>query len=468
MRIALVNTNRIVPPIAPIGLEYIAEVMSIERHDVLILDLCWEEEWQSAIASFFNDKSCDLIGVTLRNTDDCAFTTRQSFVDEFSDIVDEIRKCTNGLIVVGGVGFSTLPEEILRQSDADIGIWGDGEFAFTELARRLDRGLDWGKIPNLIWKQNERIHKNPPRFHSLDHLPSISRRWIENVRYFREGGQIGFETKRGCNRNCIYCADPIARGKQIRSRQPKVVADELTDLLEQGIDHLHTCDSEFNIPEEHATEICKEIIRRGLGDHIHWYAYCTPRPFSIELAKLMRRSGCVGINFGVDNGDDTMLRRLKRDFTSDDILNAARFCREVGILVMFDLLLGSPGESRESIVKTIELMKRADPDSVGVVIGVRVYPGTELAELVKRNHLRMGLCGSATLIGSLFFLEPEVSPFVSELLDKLIAGDQRFLFFNPENPNKNYNYNANQRLVEAIRSGYRGAYWDILRRIEGE
>jgi len=164
------------------------------------------------------------------------------------------------------------------------------------------------------------------------------------------------------------------------------------------------------------------------------------------------------------------LRRLKREFTPADILNATRTCKEEGIAVMLDLLLGSPGESRDSIIRTIELMRRAEPDRVGVAVGVRVYPGTELADVVMqegpREGLREGLVGGDNSMDPLFFIEPSIAPFAFELLDQLIGDDRRFLFFDPSRPDRNYNYNANQRLVDAIKKGYRGAYWDILRRYE--
>jgi radical SAM superfamily enzyme YgiQ (UPF0313 family) len=233
-------------------------------------------------------------------------------------------------------------------------------------------------------------------------------------------------------------------------RPPVAVADELERLLEQGIDHLHTCDGEFNLPAWHALEVCGEITRRGLGTKLRWYAYCTPAFFSRELAAAMREAGCAGIDFGADNGDAAMLERLRRGFTPDDILNAARWSKEVGMSVMLDLLLGSPGETRESLIRSMELMKRSQADRVGVSVGVRVYPGTQLARQVEPG----------------VFLEPQVAPFVYELLDTLIGDDPRFLFFDPSKPDKNYNYNANQRLVAAIAQGYRGAYWDILRRLE--
>jgi hypothetical protein len=212
--------------------------------------------------------------------------------------------------------------------------------------------------------------------------------------------------------------------------------------------------------------VCKEIIHRDLGDKLRWYAYCSPVPFSGELAKLMRRAGCVGINFGVDNGDEEMLRQLRRSFTPDDILKASHSCKEAGIAVMLDLLLGSPGETKESIIRTIELMRRVRPDRVGVSLGVRVYSGTELANLVMPEELREGLVGGDGPLEPLFFIEPRIAPFAFELLDELIGDDRRFFFFDPSRPGRNYNYNANQLLVDAVRKGYRGAYWDILRRYE--
>jgi hypothetical protein len=97
---------------------------------------------------------------------------------------------------------------------------------------------------------------------------------------------------------------------------------------------------------------------------------------------------------------------------------------------------------------------------------VRVYPGTELARQVKSEGRQEGLVGGGKGAEPLFFLEPLIAPFVFDLLDELIGVDRRFFFFDPSRPEQNYNYNANQRLSEAIRKGYRGAYWDILRRYE--
>lgn len=464
MRIALVNTNRITPPIAPLGLEYVAEVLCASGKEVDILDLSWEERWETAVATFFGNREYGLIGVTVRNTDDCSFATRESFLPSIAAIVDSIRKHTEAPIVLGGVGFSVMPEMVLARCGLEAGIWGEGEFPLACLADRLEKGRPGDDIPGLVVRQGGGWRRNPGAFRPLAGLPPMGRGFLDNRRYFREGGQAGIETKRGCPRRCIYCADPVAKGRRVRVRPPRDVVDELARLVAMGIDHVHTCDSEFNIPGEHAVAVCREIVRRGLGERLRWYTYCAPLPFTREMADLLRRAGCAGINFGTDSGDDRMLRVLGRHFRAEDILRTARLCRDAGITVMCDLLIGAPGETRESIVRTIGVMKEAKADRVGVAVGVRVYPETELAGRIVDGDGKKGLVGGDDLSNPVFFVDPGVASFVSGLLEDLTRDDDRFLFFDPGKPGKNYNYNANRVLAEAIRAGYRGAYWDILRR----
>ena len=456
------------PPVAPIALDYLAEALHATGHAVQLLDLCWEEDPESAIGRFFRNSSFGLVGMTLRNTDDCAFTSGQSFLPGFVELVKMVRENSDAPIVLGGVGFSVMPEQVLDLSVADLGVWGEGEFVLPDLAGRLENNEPHQDLPGLVWRENGKWRRNPPCWRSLIDLPAMSRTVVDNRRYFRHGGQAGFETKRGCSGRCIYCADPVAKGNCVRLRPPSAVADEIERLIEQGIDVLHTCDGEFNIPEKHALDVCREIAGRGLGGTLRWYAYCAPAPFSPELAGAMRDAGCVGIDFGADNGSATMLRRLGRAFRPDDILNAARRAKEQGITVMLDLLLGAPGESRESIEETVAIVRQADPARAGVSLGVRVYPGTELAAQVASGDYANGLSGGNHPFEPVFFLEPQIAPFVFDWLNELIGDDKRFLFYDPTRPKQNYNYNANQRLVEAIQKGCRGAFWDILRRYESE
>jgi hypothetical protein len=135
--------------------------------------------------------------------------------------------------------------------------------------------------------------------------------------------------------------------------------------------------------------------------------------------------------------------------------------------------LGGPRETKESLSRTIHAMKEVSPHRVGAALGIRVFPGTRLADMVLRSgpvesnrNLHGAVEDNKRLFRPVFYLSAELGENVPQYLEQLIDNDQRFLFMKPPQAgDMNYNYNDNSRLVEAIRQGYRGAFWDILRRV---
>ncbi|HUU55388.1 MAG TPA: radical SAM protein [Armatimonadota bacterium] len=473
--VLLINTNRLRPAVGPIGLDYTADTLRERGVEVRLLDLCFEEEVEQAIASVLSATEPLLVGLTLRNTDDCYLASGEDFVPEFAGVVGSVRRYTEAPLVVGGSGYSVFPEAILGVSGADFGIAGEGEVALAELAGAVESGGGVAEVPGLVWREGGEVRRNAPWLGDISGRPRRERALVDNERYFAEGGQAGVETKRGCDRGCIYCADPLGKGRRVRMRTPEQVAEEFETLLARGIDHFHLCDSEFNVPERHARACISALKERGIGARARWYGYAKP-PIGTALAAEMRAAGCVGMNFGADSGDDEMLARLGRDFRVEDLEETARACREAGIVFMYDLLLGGPGETRETAARTIEVMKGISPDRVGVSLGVRVYPGTRLAEMVRtegpmeRNpNLRGAVEGNATFLRPVFYLSAELGEEAAQYVAGLVGGDRRFFFPTAESGAEAYNYSDNERLVKAIEAGYRGAYWDILRRLgEGE
>ncbi|HID11354.1 MAG TPA: radical SAM protein [Candidatus Latescibacteria bacterium] len=476
MKVLLVNPNRMRPVVAPLALEYIVQGLRGEGIEYDILDLAFSEDPRADIARYFSGNSPAAIGVTVRNTDDCYYLSGDFVLERTKEITDEIRRHTDVPLILGGVGFSAMPEAVISYLKADFGIVGEGEEAFPRLLRALRGDGDLSEVPGLIYRTEDGLVRNPIRYIDLGERNLSHRGAVDNLRYFCEGGMAGFETKRGCDRRCIYCLDPVSKGRWVRLRPPEDVADEIERLLSMGITHFHTCDSEFNVPEFHAVAVCEELVRRGLGDKIKWYAYASPRPFSEELASLMKRAGCVGIDFGVDHGDEGMLERLGRDFGPEALEKAVGLCRRYGIVCMFDLLLGGPGETGNTLRGAIEQMLRLAPDRVGVALGVRLYPNTRLAELVveegftpENPNLRGQVDDNPDWLRPVFYLSRDLGENPAEYVGGIIRGDKRFFFPSREDIRRNYNYNENQVLVEAIQRGYRGAFWDILRRLaEGE
>lgn len=472
--IALINPNTIEPPIAPLGLEYIAEACREQGMSVQVLDLCFESNAHAALKTRLSE-DVSLVGMTLRNTDTCLMLNHRSFIEPLRDMIQTVRTVTEAPVVVGGAGFSVAPGAVLEKTGADYGIIGDGEVALAELARAAADGKSPADVAGCVWREGGVFRRNEPQWPDLSGRPGLRRDMVDIRRYFREGGQIGLETSRGCNRHCTYCVDPFSKGRRVRRRSPGAVADEIENLLARGADVYHLCDSEFNLDEAHARAVCEALIDRGLGDHIGWYGYLAPRPFSTELAQLMKRAGCDGINFGADSGSDAMLRRLGRSFTRADVISDVAACREAGITVMLDLLIGAPKETPETAAESIDMVKQADPDCAGISLGVRLYPGTAVTAQLREEgplHATEGIISdndSETdhMLTPVFYISPDLgnSDEAIGLLDEYIAGDERF-FFGGSEDDRDYNYDQNAVLVEAIADGARGAYWDILRRLK--
>ena len=471
-RILLVNPNEMKPPVAPIGLDYIASALASAGFEVDLIDLCFASSFEEALDAYFKDYDPLAIGITVRNTDDCYYLSQDFIVPRIKEIGDYIKSKTHRPIILGGVGFSVMPEPIMAYLELELGIWGDGEIVLPAVVKKIARGEDFFGTPGLIYRKEGKYHCNAPQLPELLDFPLPIREAVDNPRYFREGGMGSVETKRGCEQQCIYCADPLAKGRKYRLRSPSVVADEIEALLAQGVYNLHLCDSEFNLPYHHAVEICKGIIRRGFGEKLSWYAYLSPVPFTEELARLMLQAGCKGINFGVDHGEDRMLNNLGRPFTSADIKKTATICHLLEIPFMYDLLLGGPGENKESLSTTITMMKEINPSRVGISAGVRIYPGTRLAEIAMEDIHTGGanLQGFITpgFFNPVFYVSSELRDELFPSIASLVRGDERFFFGGGEETEANYNYNDNSILMEAIKKGYRGAFWDILRRLTEE
>jgi len=473
--VLLVNPNRMKPGVAPLALDYLGAALEERGFLVSFLDLCFEDDAAAAVKASRTVQSAGLIGVTIRNTDDCYLPSQDFCLERIRPIAQALKQLSRSPIVLGGTGFSLMPEAVLEYLGADLGIVGDGEEALSELAQCIAEGLDYRHIAGLVHPADNGWARNPIRHAALDSLPLHRRRIVDSERYLREGGMGGIETKRGCDRRCIYCADPIAKGRSCRLRSPQSVADELEAMLDRGVDHLHICDSEFNLPMEHALAVCEELSRMRLGEKLRWFTYASPVPFDRELAAAMKRAGCVGINFGVDSGDDGMLRRLARDFTSENLRATARVCREEQIVFMYDLLIGGPGETRQTARRTIELMKEVSPSRVGVSAGVRIYPGTVIEAIARREgfssdnpNLKGAIEGNENFLRPVFYLSAAMGDDPFDYLSRLVADDARFFLPTPSADDRNYNYNDNAVLVQAIRKGYRGAFWDILRRLAEE
>ncbi|MGA2618829.1 MAG: radical SAM protein [Thermoguttaceae bacterium] len=478
--LTLINSNRMLPPIAPLGLDYVGAAVRQAGIEVDLLDLCLADNPAGAVRHYFHTRQPELIGVSFRNIDDCFWPSGAWFVPDLGQLVARVRGLSGAPVVLGGVGYSILAADVLRASGADFGIRGDGEQAVVELLAELRGPRRWDRVSGLLWQEDGIVHENRPAWPGTLAVPA-ARDMVDNPTYFRLGGQIGVESKRGCSRQCSYCVDPLAKGPTVRLRPPSDVAGEMEGLLRQGIDVFHLCDAEFNLPPGHARDVCDELIRRGIGSRSRWYAYLAVLPFDADLAGRMARAGCVGINFTSDSASPAMLASYGQPHRQADLRAAIGHCRQHGIAVMCDLLLGGPGETVDSVTQSIRFFQQAGPDCVGAALGLRLYPSTRITATVAQEgpwesnpSIRRHYEGPIHLLRPTFYISSLLGERPARLVRDLVAGDPRFFEPEEETPAADrpgiagdHNYNANRSLANAIRSGARGAYWDILRTGKG-
>jgi radical SAM superfamily enzyme YgiQ (UPF0313 family) len=463
--VTLVNSNQVQPPIAPIGLDYLFEPLKRAGFEPELLDLCFSNDVMADIAQYCLKRKPAFWGVTMRNTDDVYFSSQHSFVDTVRSVICALRVHSNVPVIMGGVGFSIMPETIMELCGVDFGIICEGEISFPELLTRLSNGQPYQDIPGLVYRTSNGIKRNPVSFADLKEVGTRSRTGVNNHSYFVKGGMAAVETKRGCTRPCIYCVEPLVKGKKIRLRDPKDVVDEIESLVGQGAYAIHINDSEFNLDVPHAIAFCKEMIARRLNRCVEWYAYGMPSPFSEVLAAHMKEAGCAGMNFGTDSASDKMLRVLMRTFRPKHIEAAVNLCKKYDLRHIIEILFGAPGETAETIRETITFLKDLNPELVSVTAGLRVFPGTALEKMVREQgfaqnnpNLFGAIEDNQNLLKPVFFLSSEIGPRPMDYIGELVGDDPRFFGVNTNR----FNYNANDLLVQAIANGARGAYWMIL------
>lgn len=385
-RIALINPNRWRPAVAPVAFEYLSSVLESEGIAVDVLDLCHSPKPEAEVTAHFKDHPVDLVGVTHRNLDDIHYG--RFMASEICNIIHLIENSTDAPIVLGGSGFSICPERLLDHCGIDLGITGEGEVSLMMLAKTLGDKSAYARIPGLVYRNGGAFIRNPVGTADLGSVCLSGRTKVDYSHYVWKGGKkggTGIQTKRGCPQECIYCVVPAIEGRTMRLRPVSDVMAEIETLLGLGVSRIFICDSEFNYPEDHAKAICQEIIDCKLGHRIAWYAYMAPKPFSLELSKLMVEAGCKLAIFTIENANEKMLQRMRKDFSQDDIRQTARLGRESGLTFSYCTMFGAPGETMSTILETLDLMREVKPTSVTFwdPPGLRIYPNTLLADVVR-------------------------------------------------------------------------------------
>lgn len=411
-KVLLININRdkLWAVAVPIGICYIAQAAKDAGYRVKLVDLCFEKHMQKRLADIIKRYNPDIIGLSIRNIDTCEWWSRnQLLLKDVKMVIGICKSLTDAPIILGGAAVSVMPREILSYLGCNYAVVGNAERVFVEILNKIEQKkpfLDTGGVAHLIDGRYVFNHfERDDKFKGVDIAD-----WVNFKAYKKLGAAMPIQSKRGCALNCIYCVYNKIEGHNYRLRPPAEVADDIENLIKnKGINFFEFVDSTFNIPQDHAEQICKNLILRK-ARAAFTAIDINPLGVSLKLLQLMKEAGFSLINIAPESASEEMLISLKKGFTLDSLKKTAEYLNKIDLMSIWRFMIGGPGETRESIRKTLEFAKEYLTGKKTIAffeIGIRIYPGTELEQIAKRDGY---ISKDRNLLQPTFY----ISPFLKE------------------------------------------------------
>src|SRR5215813_2969364 len=303
----------------------------------------------------------------------------------------EMMKDVNPKLKVAFVGppVTVEPEKTLRNTPA-IDFIVRREFDVQIVGYAQGKPLD--ELPGVSYRKNGQIVHNPegPAIEDLDSLPWVTKvykRDLDVTRYnvpFLLNPFISFYTSRGCPALCTFCLWPQTHsGHRWRLRSTDDVANEVRYAKEQfpHVKEIFFDDDTFNYRKERTIELCKKLKPINFT-----WSFTSRVTTDYETLKAMKEAGCRLLIVGYESGDPQILKNIKKGATVDMAQRFTDNCKKLGLVIHGDFIVGLPGETRESIRKTIDFAKRLDNETIQVSIA-HPYPGTEFYDYARKNNL---------------------------------------------------------------------------------
>jgi radical SAM superfamily enzyme YgiQ (UPF0313 family) len=404
MKVLLVSANSATypDPVYPLGAAYVAHACAQAGHEVTTFDCAMRADPEKELITAIRSAKPDLIGMSLRNADDVSYPNFISYLPQYRNLVSACRHASRAPLVLGGPAVSLFAPDYYEELKPDYCVVGEGEEALVELCSQVERGE---ASPGVI--RAERLPFSEFRSVSLAHFDTQA--------YYDNGGLINVQTKRGCGYTCSFCTFPYLEGPQVRCREPQHVVDELERIVAKlGIRHVYFVDSVFNSPEEHAREICEEILRRNLW--FRWTCYVRPELKDLSILKTMKQAGCMCIELGTESMARPTIASLNKNLSVDSVMAFCEECRAVNLPFCHGLIFGAPGETMETVETTVANVEATRPTAAIAIAGVRVYPNTGMARIVVEE----GLLADESKLGlePFFYISEEVRDGLLPYLQK--------------------------------------------------
>ncbi len=419
MKVLLISANTATDPypVYPLGLSVIMNALREAGHDVDVFDFLRHHAVEPLAAKAAGMQP-DLVGISIRNIDNTNAAHELRYLDIVEQIVETIRLACRAPVVLGGSGFSIMPEAILQRVDADYGVVGEGEELILELIRQLESG----KPPA------EKILHAGTKL--VDAGIAGGAYDAELLQYYvNSEGITPIQTKRGCDRHCVYCTYPILEGHCLRPRDPHAVVDDIEALMQNhGVRQVFFVDSVFNDADGCYRQLVEAMHARDVC--VPWTAFFSPgREVDDEIVALMQETGLESAEIGADATTDTTLAALRKGFTFADVIAMNDCFRRHEITTTHSFMFAGPDETPETVEQGIENLCSLKETASFIFMGIRILPGTPLWKRAVEEDV---IKADDDLLDSVYYFSPALDR--DELEKRLTEAfaDRRDIIFPPD------------------------------------
>ena len=293
-------------------------------------------------------------------------------------------------IVMGGSHATANPAHCLSSRYIDAALIGEGENSLHKVLQAFEQNQSLEKFEGVAYKdsQGKIITSNPSLIKNIDELPFPAYDLLSLGEY-----QNPYSTRkpftsmcrtRGCSYMCTYCEIPQIYKRSFRIQSPERTIQEIDYLVHTfGVKEIAFKDPVFTLDKKNVMEFCDLLIQRTYD--LIWSANSRVDNLTQEMCFKMKKAGCASLTFGLESGDQEILNNLKKHATLEKARQAVAYAKKAKIKVVANFMVGNPGETRESLRKTLAFMKELDPDYVNIAF-TTALPGTELMEQAEKNN----------------------------------------------------------------------------------
>lgn len=340
----------------PLSLAWVAAIAEREGHEAIIIDARTLRLTPQQVLQQLRRFKPDLLGFMMTT-----YMFRETL--EWATFLKEALKVP---VVLGGYNLRVYPKESLMNDVADFGVVESAFYTVPRLLEELEGGRRFGEVPGLLYKRGQEVIMTPPHPvpEKFEDYPNPARHLLPNELYAefpteRRNFTV-MVTSKGCPRACSFCE---AGRTPYNPRKPQTVVDEMQECVERhGIHEIDIFDYEFLINRKRVMAICKEMQRRDLD--LLWACRARIDAVDDELLQQMKLAGCGRIYYGIESGVQEILDRVNKGITLDQVRQTIRLTKRHGIRALGFFLVGSPGETRQTIRKTLRFAKELDLEYV--------------------------------------------------------------------------------------------------------